>query len=813
MKKIVFSTIALLAVFACTREIEAPVQTQADVKTHTVVITAGFDALTKTAYDAQGKFAWVAGDKIGVITSKEVDGEVEEKVVTFTTQDAGPVATFTGEVEEGFEVGHYATYPYTQETEGYACNDFVYDPAKKGFRLWGSIKPSLEDPLSNVPLLATKDAEGTFQFSTATGIVKFTVSNLPASTAFAFFKMPDKADGNLNGWYFPSDDGTIEMSNALENLGYKDKYNWNVPAEEGATLDYYFFIPQGTIPAGTVFALRDEGWNNIKTYTFLKDVQVVRNEITNIAPLKYSQGVWTSLGKAKFIDTFVWAENNFTMEPVEAEVFYHPDYEGEYKMANPYAIAAAKNGVEVEGADDEFFFRVITQGRISHDWLNMGLPLSKNAEKTWAMISGQDVAEYGSDLSHVVSYTEKGAVAQVQIAPCYRTSDELKEGEPTDYANEIGKDHNNGIIEIAFPGHDLLMPVTIPSERISVSANQSNDGQGAPGLIDSKLSTFWHTPWSAVDENADPVYGQYVTVKLPEKATKLAFNYCTRQSVNQNGAPAMVVVGGSKDGKTYTEIATYEFDYMTEGLASATWVGLPEFDAKDYVALRFGIAKNYGGYDLREITSTDQWCNLSELMIYGITTGEELEIIPDWLEDGQLYVKSDAITVNSNAGTYSGGLYDGIGVPGLVDGNIETYWHSSYYAGYASSGYYDTSIDFDPVYGITIDMKLPEVVKDFHVSYYVRHNNNNGRPREIKLAGSHDGETWTLLKTIADDTLMDVAAKTRVDLPAVQAAEAYEYLRIGITKSGNNSESLTAIADGAKGIGSTALGEILLFTD
>ena len=284
MKKLMYFAAAVLAIAACQKEVESPVES-APVKTHTVTIKAGFSEETKTAYDAQGKFSWVEGDQIGVIVAKEVDGEIEEQVVSFSTQESGPIVEFTGEVPDGYEVSYYASYPYSG-IDYYINNDFVYDPAKKGFRLWGSIKPSLEDPLSCVPLLATKDADGFFQFSTATGILKFTVENVPVETAFAYLEIPsenDKSIFNLNGWYAPSDDGIIEMSTAVEP--WQNKYNWNAPTEYNQTIDYWFFIPSGVIPAGTKFELRDNSYSTVKSFEIKQDIEVKRNIITKVAPL------------------------------------------------------------------------------------------------------------------------------------------------------------------------------------------------------------------------------------------------------------------------------------------------------------------------------------------------------------------------------------------------------------------------------------------------------------------------------------------------------------------------------------------------
>ena len=792
MKKFAFFAIVALAFASCAKEVDTP-QAPARVNTYTLTIKAGFDA-TKTAYDAQGKFSWVEGDKIGVVVS---NGE-QTKQVTLTAASAGPSVEFSGEVEEGFTPTGYASYPFTQVSEGYACNDLAYDAEKNGWRLWGSIKPSAEDPLSCIPLLGTADGDGYYTFKTAVGIVKFTVKNVPPKTAYAYLEVPSESvnTSNLNGWYSLSEDGSLLMENAVEP--YNTRYNWNAPATFNTTMDFYYFIPAGTIPAGSKFELCNASWAALKSFEIKKDVEVVRNAVVEVAPIELDALDWTSLGTGKFIDSFVWAENALGTEPVDVEIFYHPGLD-QYKMPNPYVIAATAAGKTAEGADEEFFFSIVEKGRVQYDRVEMGLSISNDPEKTWAMIDGETVASYGNDFSHVVYMNAAGEPQQIQLAPCYRTTDDSK---------EIGKDHQNGVIEIVFPEAKMLSQFVVSD--IKVSANHTTDGAGAAGLIDNKLDTYWHTPWSdAYPSNPDATYGQYVDVTLPEYATTVAFNYCTRDAANQNGAPAMVVVGGSADGKTFTEIATFELDQMKNPVAS-TWVGLPAFDATGYAVLRFGIAKNKAGYDLRDITDpATQWCNLAELMVWGIGTGEPVEIAPAWLEDGQVWVKASQLTVNSDCSKYDGtGLFDGNGFASLVDGDASTYWHSCYVTGY--TGYYDKNVDFDATYGITVDIALATALKDFHLSYKVRSDNNNGEPRAIILAGSNDGTAWTDIETFEDDALMKVAAGSRVNLPAVNATEAYSYLRIGIIKAGNgDTPSDLRVAGG----GFTSLGEILLFAD
>lgn len=469
MKKLLYFAAALLTFAACEKEVEAPVE-KATPATYKVTIKAGFADETKTAYDAAGKFSWVAGDKIGVMVQKE--GELKQ--VTFTAKSAGAVTEFEGEVEEGWTVAEYASYPFTGVTEGYARNDFAWDKSngeEYGWRLWGSIKPDLENPLASTPLIAKKDAEGYYSFKTATAIVKFTVENVPYETAYAYLEVPSatKEQYNLNGWYSLNDEGLPTMATAIEP--WENRYNWNAPTDYNQTMDYYFFIPEGKLPAGTKFELCNSSWAAIKSFEVKQDVEILRNRVTNIAPV---------------------------------------------------------------------------------------------------------------------------------------------------------------------------------------------------------------------------------------------------------------------------EIEAYK----------------PE------------------------------------------------------LEENQIWIKPWNVTVNSDCTLLDGtGLFDGQGVKALVDGNTETYWHSSWANGYASSGYYDPDVNFDPKYGITVDIKLEEALKGFKVSYYTRPANNNGEPRAILFACSNDGETWTDIETVENDELMKVAAGARVDLPAIEAAEPFTYLRLGIIKAGNGDVANDLTAGG----NFTALAELLLF--
>ena len=270
MKKIVSFTLAVLSILACQREVESPIRES--LPTHTVTVTAGFDQ-TKTSYTEEGKFSWVAGDRIDVLVT---DGTVI-KQVPLTTAEGGPMVQFTGEVEDGFVLTGIATY----------SDNLFLDTEELAWSLPGTIEQNTLSPLSGLPLFGFPDVNGLIQFKTAVGIVKFTVENIPAETCAASLETFGEGAPALSGWFEEApQDGVIQMS-ALTDGGHAITVE-AAPTGPNTTLSYYFFVPTGTLPAeGTKFSLLDAENNVIKDFTFKKEVAVAANAITNIAPLAF----------------------------------------------------------------------------------------------------------------------------------------------------------------------------------------------------------------------------------------------------------------------------------------------------------------------------------------------------------------------------------------------------------------------------------------------------------------------------------------------------------------------------------------------
>ena len=268
MKKTAFFALAALALMACQREVNDPQESL--VPTYTVTITARL-AETRTAYDDAGKFAWVAGDKINVL----ITNGTTKKQVAFTTAEAGPEVPFTGQVDEGFQVTGEAAYAVDFDTE------------KQKWVLPASVTVNPDSPLSSLPLFGAADSEQLYQFKTATGILKFTVENVPLATASVSLEtVGDDAPALCGELAAAPAEGVVTMA-ALENGG-KKLVSAGAPAEINTTMTYWFFVPAGTLPAEkTRFSVCDASENVIKSFDFQKAVEVVANRITNIAPVHF----------------------------------------------------------------------------------------------------------------------------------------------------------------------------------------------------------------------------------------------------------------------------------------------------------------------------------------------------------------------------------------------------------------------------------------------------------------------------------------------------------------------------------------------
>ena len=128
--------------------------------------------------------------------------------------------------------------------------------------------------------------------------------------------------------------------------------------------------------------------------------------------------------------------------------------------------------------------------------------------------------------------------------------------------------------------------INLTVDMLETNALEPTEG-ALKNLLDGDVATMFHSAWSvAVDGD------HYLQVNLKKEISAFSFEYTTRKE-NGNAAPAEIIVSGSKDGKTFTEIVT-----INEGLPTE---GAQQYASKTYTAdfsfkhLRFTVTKNKTG--------------------------------------------------------------------------------------------------------------------------------------------------------------------------------------------------------------------------
>lgn len=127
--------------------------------------------------------------------------------------------------------------------------------------------------------------------------------------------------------------------------------------------------------------------------------------------------------------------------------------------------------------------------------------------------------------------------------------------------------------------------------------------------------------------------------------------------------------------------------------------------------------------------------------------------------------------------TYHG--KDGAGIPGLIDDDLSTYWHSEY------SGEEEYWAKRNETYGQYIDIALKEPIQVMSFSYSTRHN-SDVCIQELTIYTSADGTNWTVLRKFeeeADNLPQDKGGTYTSD--ALESETSYSYIRFSVTKAGD----------------------------
>lgn len=126
---------------------------------------------------------------------------------------------------------------------------------------------------------------------------------------------------------------------------------------------------------------------------------------------------------------------------------------------------------------------------------------------------------------------------------------------------------------------------------------------------------------------------------------------------------------------------------------------------------------------------------------------------------------NDADRITSNA-TYPGA--DGGGIPALVDGNFETYWHSDYSNTAPKEQHY-----------LQFDLGAGNEQEALAITYWKRHNAQSGFPTALTFMVSNDATNWKTVKQIENlDTSAPTTENPGYTSKGFNLFGSYRYLRV-----------------------------------
>lgn len=611
MRKLFISALALTALFAvsCNKEFDNP----AEPAGRPISIRATLDDATRTAYEGEKTFSWVAGDKISLKVIKDDDQTMD--VITLTTNESGTSVTFSGSLPDGYTASTEAFYPKGTGSDYYS-SDLALQKESGHLRTWGTITPDLANPMGSIPLIGQEVEEGTFAFKTCTGIVKFTVSNIPGDTYFFCLDAPEGTA--LNGNFSYGDDCTLYMENA--EYPWPQKYVYYTPEADGETRDFYLPIPVGTIPAGSTVSVTTSSQGKIVLATTVKDIEVVRNKVIRIpavaVPAAATYTLDDVLGTYEMTVSSIGYSTNNT--PGLLVIAASDDSAKGNVMITMFAGIAGKEYGTFDGtklvfpADQLFAANPYPETQADYPYIALD-------------------AYTGGVTDCVFNVLGPGHIKYVGDALGFRaTTEEL-------WYND---NHNGawpwslgfGSVDATWVD-DTLTDIALSNEMISVNVEAGSrdglvlyDGQGKAALVDGDITTFWHSPWATGEtimawygpegqygttfanytadqiydyNDLDPVYGAYIDINLGQLGIQdFQLRFCLR---NNGGNHAKhVLVYGSTDGITWGD-ALSEVENVCSGINQGEWINWIDCQSSAPVSfLRLSIIENTSGIDLRD---------------------------------------------------------------------------------------------------------------------------------------------------------------------------------------------------------------------
>ena len=284
MKKIIFSLMAVSALFACQKEsfIDGP-------QAETITFTANFDgADTKIVLNETTRYSeWVSGDAITVHNGT--------KAYEFTTTDSGRSAKFSYTGNDFSGNKFFAVYPsgdYTVDMTSRTVTAYI--------PTWQQAQIGTYDNANTKAALAVAYSENdVFAFKNATALLKFTVNTDNVTNVVFHGNDSEAITGNakvtfgnnaitsvecLDTEFQSGDNVETKKGTWVELYAYHDDdHKYFVKGET-----YYIAIAPNTFTKGATVKFKIDGGSEVEVKTTSKNIEVKANTIYNLGELTYT---------------------------------------------------------------------------------------------------------------------------------------------------------------------------------------------------------------------------------------------------------------------------------------------------------------------------------------------------------------------------------------------------------------------------------------------------------------------------------------------------------------------------------------------
>lgn len=313
-----------------------------------------------------------------------------------------------------------------------------------------------------------------------------------------------------------------------------------------------------------------------------------------------------------------------------------------------------------------------------------------------------------------------------------------------------------------------LLPTYTAGSNIVTSADQLStnkpESEGPiSNLVDGNKNTFFHSTWSA--KNEDNAFA-YLQIDLKGAYKDLLVDYTKRYNFTGNkGYPIQFHVFATNTPNDeeswkdcgYSDFLRYYNDNKQNGQTIVRLGG-------DYQYIRLQVEKT-GGMNK---TNGNLYFSLGELAIYPVTSYKEA---PYTEKDGLI---TDASQLSSNAIEPQEGS-----LAALIDNNLTTYFHSTWSQNNTTGTYHYLQVDLNDAY------------KQIALKYSKRQvNEDNGSPVTLHIYATNtpeDENSWTDLgnQTCAYDYDFGNTGLLPLDF----GDTAYRHIRLTVEKTTGNSQT------------------------